>query len=411
MSGTTIPLVMGPAGAIATSVTTLQTNLINGVAAVDPGYTANLPGSLIEDMASTGVGILATIDQARVDSVNSVTPYGANAFILAQLGAQFGLPQGTPTNTSAYVIFGGTGSGPNGSGAGTPGLVIPLGTIVSDGTHQYVTQTAAVLGASGFSAEVYVIAVQSGTWAVAVNAINTVVSTVASGVTVTVYNPNTGTPATSAETVQSYRSRLIQAGQVTSAGTVGFVSTLLEAVPGVVARLVAVRQVSGGWEIICGGGDSNAVANAIYQGVLDLSTLQGSTTTARNITVSLSDAGQIYTVIFVNPPLQTVGITASWNTTQTNFTAGNSVSQVCGPALESYINGIHVGQPINLLDATNVFQAAITPFLPINLLTTLTFAVTINGTAVSPTAGTSIIPSDPESYFYITPGTAVVTQL
>jgi hypothetical protein len=53
------------------------------VAAEVPDYTANLPGSLIEDISSTDVQALATIDQARVDAINSFSPYGANAFALA----------------------------------------------------------------------------------------------------------------------------------------------------------------------------------------------------------------------------------------------------------------------------------------------------------------------------------------
>ena len=59
--------------------------LVALVASENPDYTANLPGSLIEDIASTDVGALTGIDQARVDAINSVTPYGANAFVLAQL--------------------------------------------------------------------------------------------------------------------------------------------------------------------------------------------------------------------------------------------------------------------------------------------------------------------------------------
>ncbi|HGF2964948.1 hypothetical protein QZM53_07870 [Burkholderia multivorans] len=65
----TIPLVMTAAGPVATDPTTLRQNLIDSVAAEVPDYTANLPGSLIEDVASTDVGALTTIDQARVEAV------------------------------------------------------------------------------------------------------------------------------------------------------------------------------------------------------------------------------------------------------------------------------------------------------------------------------------------------------
>ena len=96
---------MGSQGAIPTSPTALNAALIAGVEATNPGYTANLPGSLIEDVSSTCVGALAALDQARVDAINSVTPYGANEFIANMMGAQFGIQQGASANTSVYVIF------------------------------------------------------------------------------------------------------------------------------------------------------------------------------------------------------------------------------------------------------------------------------------------------------------------
>ena len=105
-------------------------------------------------------------------------------------------------------------------------------------------------------------------------------------------------------------------------------------------------------------------------------------------------------MVFVNPPQQTVTVAATWNTTQTNFTAGAQVNALAVPAMASYINSIPVGQPINLLELDAVFQGAVASVLPSQYLTTLAFAVTINGASVSPTAGTSIIPGDPESFFY-----------
>src|ERR1700744_573569 len=117
-----IPLVMTAQGPVPTPPSVLLQALLSAVAATNPGYTASLPGSLIEDISSTDVGALATIDQARVDAVNDVTPFGANAFVLTQLGQQFGVPQGQAANGSVLVIF-----------SGTPGYVIPAGFVVSDG--------------------------------------------------------------------------------------------------------------------------------------------------------------------------------------------------------------------------------------------------------------------------------------
>lgn len=395
----TVPLVMGPQGAVPTSPATLRQIVADSVSSTNPGYTSNLPASMIEDMLSTEVGSLSQIDQARIDAINSVTPYGANAFILAMLGAQAGLQQGMPTNTSVYVVL-----------SGTAGYVIPPGFIVSDGTYQYVIQDGGVVETGGTTAQLYAVANQSGTWAVPAGTVTQVVTSVASGYTLTVTNPEAGIPSASAESVQDYRARVIQAQQITSQGTPTYVTGLLQNLAGVTPRLVTVLQVPGGWEVICGGGDPYAVGAAIYQGTLDLSTILGSQTSARNISVTLIEGPNTYTLTYVNPPQQVVNVSAVWNTNLPNFTAGAQVNQIGAPAIQSYINGIVVGQPINLQAMTQAFQTAIASVLSVDNLSVLTFSVKINGVTTNPSAGTDLIPGDPESYFYASASNVTVVQ-
>lgn len=87
----TLPVVLDKSGLQPQSPLSLRAQLLALVAATNPGYTANLPGSLIEDISSTDVAALALIDSARVELVNSLTPYGANAFLLLQLGNIYGV--------------------------------------------------------------------------------------------------------------------------------------------------------------------------------------------------------------------------------------------------------------------------------------------------------------------------------
>lgn len=396
----TVPLVLGPQGAVPTSPLTLRQTILDNVAATNPDYTANLPGSLVEDVLSTEVGSVSQIDQARVDAVNSVTPYGANAFVLAQQGAMLGILQGTPTNTSVYVVI-----------SGTAGYVIPPGFIVSDGTYQYVIQAGGTIASSGSTSQLYAVANQSGTWAVPAGTVTQIVTSVASGYSLTVTNPEAGTPSVAAESVQSYRSRVLQAEQITVQGTPTVISTLLQDLPGVTPRLVTVLQATGGWEVICGGGDTYQVAGAIYQGTLDLSTLVGSqVSSARNITATIIEGPNTYDVTYVNPPQQTVTVAAVWNTNLANFTAGAQVNQLAATALQSYINGILVGQPINLNAMDAVFASAVSSVLPIANLSALTYTVKINGSTATPEAGTDLILSDPESYFEATASGITVTQ-
>ena len=394
-----IPLVISQTGPVPTAMVSLNTALIQAVSATNPDYTANLPGSLIEDLSSTATGALYTIDQARIDAVNNVTPYGANPYVLSQLGAQAGIPQGQPYNTSVYITF-----------TGQAGYVVAAGTIVSDGTNQYTTQASAIIPTGLTTAPVYCVSSPSGSWAVPAGSVTTVLTSVPSGYTLTCTNPLAGIPGGAAEPVESYRSRVLTAGQVTAQGTAAFIRTLVSAVPGVTPRLVSVLQVSGGWEVICGGGDPYEVAGAIYLGVLDLSSIVGSVTTARNIATTITDYPNTYNIVFVNPPNQVVTIAATWNTTLTTFSSGAQVNALAAPALAAYVNSITVGQPINELEMAYVFQESVASVLPAQYLTTLTFVVTINGTTTAPNSGTSIIPGDTESYFSCAANAVTVTQ-
>jgi len=464
-----IPLVMTAAGPSTTPPATLYENLINYVASQSPGYTV-LPSGLIDDISGTDVGALVAIDQARVDAINSVTPYGANAFLLSQLGAQFGIPQGVSANGSVFVQF-----------SGPPGYVLQPGFLVSDGTNQYSLQDGGVIQTGGVSPQLFAVATNSGTFAIPANSVNQIVTSIPSAYTVTVNNPEAGTPATSSESVQNYRARVILAGQIASTGTPAYLKSLLYKITGVQQRLVSINQVTGGWQVVCGGGDAYAVANAILQGVPDIAALQGSQlaitgmtnanpvvittnlnhgyqvgqtfavtgatpsafnltytvasvtptgiTTAtngsgfgtytggakfssnpRNVSVSLFQNPDTYNITFVNPPQQIVTVAVTWNTALPSFTAGTSVNQLAAPALQSYINSIFAGQPINELEMNAVFQNAVASVIDGPNITTLSYVVTINGVVATPSAGTSIIASDPEGYFFCTNTGITVTQ-
>ena len=387
-----LPLLFSSTGPVANPPATLQQALISYVASQVPGYTANLPGSLIDDISGTDVGALIAIDQARVDLVNSVSPYGANPYILAQFSQQFGLPQGQAANGSAFVVF-----------TGTPGYVIPPGFVVGDGTNQYVIQDGGTIATGGTSESLYVVSTNSSTFAIPAGSITSVITSVPSPYTLTVTNALAGVPALAPETVESYKARLLTAYNGTLQTSSAQIRTQLLAVPGVSPRLVSIRQVGSSWEILCGGGDPYQVAGAILRGVSHPGLLVGSVTTARNITVSVYEAPDTYSVIYVNPPVQNVTLVVTWNTTLANFVAGNAVNQYIIAAAQSYINSIPVGQPINELVLQELVQSAVSSVLPTPNLTTLTFAFSINGTPTSPTAGTSIIPGDPESSFAASP--------
>ncbi len=467
-----IPVVMTPAGRTTQTPQELNTQLIDLVEAAVPGYTADLPGSLIEDVSSTDTYALLVCDQAVTETVNSLTPFGANQFVLNQLAQIYGVPQGQDTNTSVYVVF-----------TGPAGYVLAAGFTVSDGTYQYVVQDGGVILTGGQSEPLYAIATQAGTWAVPAGTVTQLVTSVPSTIALTVTNPLAGTPSGTVQTIDDFRGQVLEAGLVSAQGMPRMLKTLLRAVPGVQANLVSVKQTSEGWEVICGGGDPYAIANAIFSAVFDINVLVGSTmavtgitqanpgvvttllnhglptgqviniagivgmtelnntpltitvltektfsigvdTSAytayvsggvvtpnyRNVVVTIQDFPDIYDVPFVLPPQQTVTMTVLWNSTLTNAISDSAIAQLAAPALIGYVNALPVGAPMNQFVINSIFQNAIVSVIPQEFLTRMVFSVYINGLLTTPETGTGIIAGDPESYFYASPTSMTISQ-
>ena len=447
------------AGAIPASPTDLLNAEITAATALAPGLTANLPGSLVEDMASTAAGAVVVQDQACVDLVNSISPATANPSILYQLGQVYGVEQGQGSNTSVFVVF-----------TGLAGFVIPVGFTVSDGTYQYTVQDGGIIATSGQTTPLYCLATVQGSWAIPSGTVTQVITSVPAGFTLTVTNPDDGLPGLEAQTIASYQAQVVQAGMVTCQGVPTFIKTRLQKVIGVQARLISIRLIATNeWEIICGGGDPYEVGHAIFASVPDISNLVGSTlsvtaiTTAnpgvvttdlnhgyatgqvvtiagvdpvwfdndytitvideksfsigvnttghayvsggvvtpnlRNITTSVEDYPDVYNITYVNPPSQTVEVVITWNTISTNLVSPTAVAQLTIPYIVAYLNSIPVGFPINTYELQDAFQNAVSAIIPPSQISKIDYVVAINGIATAPTAGTLLIYGDPESYF------------
>jgi hypothetical protein len=368
----------------------LRDQLTANVALTNPDYTANLPGSLIEDIASTDVGAIALCDQSKVDTVNSLTPYGANEPLLIQIGNVAGVPQGTPSNVTVGVQFSGS----------TPGYLVSQGTLLSDGTNYYALPSTIAIATDGTASATAVAVNASQTTPPSAGTVTQIKTSIPPGITLNVTNASAGTPAAASESFQSYRARVLQANLAASVSTARFIKTLAGQVAGINPRLISVQQGSPGIKVIVGGTfDEYQMANAILQAVSDPSLLLGHTGGGTTVTVSLNDYPDTYSVVYVSPAAQTVTMTVTWNTSLANFSGGSAFPSLIQPVLAAYINQLVVGQPMNLLEMTNLVQAAIQGTLNPNLLTRLVFSVYINGTLTPPPSGYSDIPGDSESYF------------
>ena len=99
MSGS-IPIILTAAGRTNTPPATLNAEIIAGATALSPGFTV-LPAGLVDDVTSTDTAALVLCDQAVTETIDSLTPYGANAWLLVQLAQRHIVIQGLITDNNA----------------------------------------------------------------------------------------------------------------------------------------------------------------------------------------------------------------------------------------------------------------------------------------------------------------------
>lgn len=306
-----LPVVITAAGLQPSAPADIRANLLASVAAVSPGYTANLPGILIEDVADTEVASIVQSDNARVETVNSLTPLGANNFLLVQQGNMLGVPIGLASNTSVFVQF----------SSNSPGFNIGKGFQVSDGNFTYQIIDGGNIGSDGTSPLLFALATVTGSWAVPPGTVKQIVTSVpatvgSSPLTLTVVNPEAGLPGASNETSEDYRARVQTANLAASQGMTRYLKTLVENVSGVQPRLVSVQiqgsGTAGGWKVIVGGGDPYQVGYAIFDALFDVSNIVGSLMVIETATSALPSvigtllnhgytAGQAITIASASP--------------------------------------------------------------------------------------------------------------
>lgn len=469
-----LPLVMTPQGLQPASPADLRAALVALVAATNPDYTANLPGTLIEDIASTDTFALVESDSFLVDLVNSVTPLGANPYLLNQLGILYGVDKQPITNTSVYVVF-----------FGPPGYVISQGFVVSDGTYQYICQTGGICDINGSTLPIYALATIAGSWAVLPNTVIEMITSVPADIPLSVSNPVAGIPSLTGEPISVFRERCWTAGLAASTGMGRYLKTIVGNIPGVVNRLISVQTVDNQFVVIVGGGDPYQVAYGIWtadfytpgltgaiiriagisntnpitittnnnhnlltgdveliteiEGGMDilnnqqypitvtgdqtftipvdgtsLGTYQGGGVISPNpinAYVSVSDFPDTYVIPFVIPPQELVTMTITWFTDSPNYVSPDAIAQAVAPAIIDYINSLPAGTtPINLNVLNKVFLDATSTIMVGEFIIDLEFAISINGVGRFPSAGTQVIFGDPYSYFFVESNGVIVIK-
>lgn len=394
-----LPIIIGAAGIQPTDPAVLYQNYTQQVANLVPGYTVTLPAGLVTDLASTATGALTVIDQARVDIINSVSPYGVNEPLLEELSYVYGTMKTPETNVSVLVVF-----------VGTPGLPISRGFLVGDGNYAYAVVSGFIIPASGQTPPILCVAQETGTWAVPAGSVTTLISSVPAEYTLTCNNQQAGNPPTAAEGLAPFRARMMQEGMFAVQGTPPALKASVLRVTGTRSSQVAVRQpTTGKWAVVVGAdaADRNEIGYAIFRAMPDISALTNDVqnpngTTPERASVTIYDYPDEYTVPYVVPNSQNVALLIQWSSTQTSFIDQDTVQALARQAIAEYINQITVGDPINLFQVQEIFIDSIVKLAQRQFISRIDINVTIDGEASPPAEGSSLVYGQTYAYFSIT---------
>lgn len=400
MSDVNIPIIIGHQGVETTPPAELYRLLLENVASKVPGYTGDLPASLIGDMASTAQASISLIDQARVDTINSVSPYGANLQLLDELSEIYGTTRTPKTNVSVFVSF-----------TGSPGYEIQRGFRVGDNGHTYLATESVVIPVAragqqfGTSEPVLCVAQEDGDWAVPVGTVNQLQTSVPEEYTVMCNNLTEGEPGTEQEGLGSFRRRVMDEGMFAVQGTPTALKAALARIPGVLPNLIAFRQpVAGKWVVVCGGqGFSRfAVANAIYSAIPDISALTNDVKNPDGSTPikeerAIISPPDVYIIPYVVPSSQLVTVTINWSSTQTALVNLDAINADASKAIAEYISGITVGDPISKYQIEAVFIDSVTKQVERSTIAKVEATIRIDGKV--PTNVGALVQGQTYSYF------------
>ncbi|HFD2062239.1 TPA: baseplate J/gp47 family protein [Serratia marcescens] len=400
-----LPVIYDITGPVAKTAEELRQQVIETATRLSPGITTDLPGSLIEDMTSTSVGALLVCDQARVDLINSCSPYGANVHLLKQLGAIYGVQQGEGTNTSVYVVF-----------SGPPGFGIPKGFTVGDGSYLYTVQRDTVIPSSGQTEPVYCLATTEGTWAVPAGSVTQIKTSVPASYQVSCTNLTAGLPGADEQSYASYRTQVMQAGMYGVQGTPDCLRVELKNVYGVQENLISYRQASlGKWVAVVGGGDPYEVAYAIYKAVPDISILTNDVSNPSGAevekkTIPVTVFPDTYQIPFVVPSSQNATVLITWNTVSSSYIDPAGIAKAVQQNIADYVNAVAAGQPINIFQIQEIFLKSVEGLVASSLVSMIQVQIGINGVIKPPDADTSLVYGDTYAYFSTSAGQIQVKQ-
>jgi hypothetical protein len=337
-------------GYIATPIQTIFSNLKTALSSVAPTTTNDLlryAGSLQNNLAEMCTLVLAEVEQAKIDAMNSFSPAKTNETMTLAQAEMLGLNQGLLYRTGAFVRFN-----------GIAGLKIIKGTLVADSQYKYETIQDLTLDSYG-AGVVWCEALVDGAWAIDIGTINQLATSLGN-YTVTVFNDAAGIPSQGAEPIEVTRSRVHLVYNTPVIGSKNAIKSALMAV-GVKENLISMpaspfRVIIGDFDLF----DSKQLANTVYDSGLFFPALNGKQGLGTTQSIAIISPPNTHIINLVSANKMVIYATVLWGLTGGANTGNrSSIDNLIAQRLTDFFNNRYLGAILNQKEINNIVFNAI----------------------------------------------------
>lgn len=295
-------------------------------------YVADVQNNLLD----TGIAKMLEVENACADTANSFGPAFAdsNGFIWEQQASSLGLKYKDAVKSRVTLKF-----------SGKAGTYIPQNTEVK---NNYRTTDSLTLGSTGIG---YITAESDDSTVYSAGEINEVITNIADDLKVT--NPSATIPSQDAETNEELKLRAQRLLRSPRVGSSDYATYLLTSVDGVTERLVSFKftntTTSRGIEAIIGGGETQDIANVLFNCFMNTSNLISNPSdndTSRTATFSINYFGSEIPIVWTLPKLIEIKLSVTLTFRYVTIYAG-TLQEYLLKQFTTLFNTRKVGLPLN----------------------------------------------------------------
>lgn len=364
------------------SITEIREDLQNKVYESLKDFS-NLPSSIQNNLIDEASIIVNEFEDMISNAMNGISPAYANDFIIAQLGAAFGVKRKDKSLQNVTIKY-----------RGLAGVVIPSGSQVSseDGMYIFSTSEQAVIRADG-TAQVNAIADDYYDKIIDAHVLNVMITDIMN--IDSCDNPNSSSEPILEESITEYRARVQNKCLANRSGTVAVLHDNLLNVDGVSSRLITYRtdtEIKEGYkintiEIVCGGGDDYEVAEAVFNSILfteNLVSKPSNNDTSRTVLKNVIFNEVEFPITFTRPLLKNISISVSLSVKSGYINIPTeAMKELLLIVFENYINNLKIGYSPSINSFNNlIYDVFEDNNYSLDIITGITYALTIDNKTV-----------------------------